>query len=178
MSKTRLGERRQATKFSDSHILAQLAFATCLPRPQTQTAMASRILLSNHGKSAARIRCHKVIHRAVAIGLRHYASTSDGINKYSSKITQPKSQGASQAMRKRVFNTASPAKPSPPLPHAHISCFPFFLLFFLPLIRTPKCMPPASPTSIFKKPKWASLVCTSPPFFQLFAHRPPPLIPL
>jgi hypothetical protein len=45
---------------------------------------------------------HSYATRSAVIGARHYASSSNGsgLNKYSRNITEPKSQGASQAMCK------------------------------------------------------------------------------
>ncbi|KAJ2962199.1 hypothetical protein NQZ79_g2599 [Umbelopsis isabellina] len=60
--------------------------------------MASKLL--NLGRSPASARIHSYATRTAVIGARHYASSSNtsALNKYSRNITEPKSQGASQAM--------------------------------------------------------------------------------
>ncbi|CAO3696197.1 hypothetical protein G6F70_003598 [Rhizopus microsporus] len=58
--------------------------------------MASKILLRTAPLSQRALR--NVVTKTMPVGLRHYASDNKKLNKYSSVITQPKSQGASQAM--------------------------------------------------------------------------------
>ncbi|KAM3586837.1 dihydroxy-acid dehydratase ilv3 [Umbelopsis sp. WA50703] len=60
--------------------------------------MASKLL--NLGRLPASAKIHSYATRSAVIGARHYASSSNGsgLNKYSRNITEPKSQGASQAM--------------------------------------------------------------------------------
>ncbi|KAI8072896.1 dihydroxy-acid dehydratase [Gongronella butleri] len=57
--------------------------------------MASKLLAA-----AAPFKAHSFSAgvKAVPVGLRHYATAENKLNKYSANITQPKSQGASQAM--------------------------------------------------------------------------------
>ncbi|CEG69443.1 Putative Dihydroxy-acid dehydratase [Rhizopus microsporus] len=58
--------------------------------------MASKILSRTAPLSQRALR--NVVTKTMPVGLRHYASDNKKLNKYSSVITQPKSQGASQAM--------------------------------------------------------------------------------
>lgn len=66
--------------------------------------------LALHGLTLAWYNSRSYAAKSPIIGARHYASSSNGINKYSKNITEPKSQGASQAMCKLTETSSSMVK--------------------------------------------------------------------